>query len=130
MLFLFIPVFWDESRTFGMNSAPGPPPARPFFRGGSAGQCGQGGALGQPARAGQAVCSGGRGRLGEGGGIKPNAPRFSFRVSSSPSCLSCVICYCQGRGDTTTPHFEFLLLWSADRVGPGYLDDITEQVGL
>lgn len=59
--------------------------------------------MGQPARAGQTVCTGVRGRLGEGGGIKPNAPRFPFRVSSSPSWLSCVICYCQGRGDTTTP---------------------------
>lgn len=86
--------------------------------------------MGQPARGGQTARTGVRGRLGEGGGTKPNAPRFPFRVCSSRSWLSCVICYCQGRGDTTTPPFKFLLLWSADRVGPGYLDDITEQVGL
>lgn len=85
--------------------------------------------MGQPAREGQAACRGSGGVWG-GRGHPAKCPPLSLSALQLPELV--VLCHLLLPGEMGHHHppFKFLLLWSADRVGPGCLDDITEQVGL
>lgn len=74
--------------------------------------------------------AGGPGAFGGGRGHPAKCPPLSLSALQLPELV--VLCHLLLPGEMGHHHppFKFLLLWSADRVGPGCLDDITEQVGL